>query len=77
MLSDLSPEQSTSQPLWDSEKHARMRNLMSNVDGLNQRFGRETVQFGLFATDGKWRMRVSSRSPRYTTRWDEIPTVSG
>lgn len=75
MLSDLSPEQSASQPLWDTEKQARMRSLMFNVDRLNQRFGRETVQYGIFATDGKWRMKLSSRSPRYTTRWDELPKV--
>src|SRR5262245_57822691 len=75
MLSDLSPEQSAPQPLWDAEKQARVRSLMFNVDRLNQRFGRETVQFGLFATDGKWRMKLSSRSPRYTTRWDELPKV--
>jgi DNA polymerase V len=75
MLSDLSPEHSTSQPLWDAEKQARVRSLMFNVDRLNQRFGRETVQFGLFASDGKWRMKLSSRSPRYTTNWDELPKV--
>jgi DNA polymerase V len=77
MLSDLSPERSTSQPLWDTEKQSRARSLMFSVDSLNQRFGRETVQVGLFATDGKWRMKLSSRSPRYTTRWAELPTVCG
>ena len=75
LLSDLSPERSASQPLWDEEKQARVRDLMFNVDRLNQRFGRETVQYGLFATEGKWKMKLSSRSPRYTTKWDELPKV--
>ncbi len=75
LLSDLSPEQSASQPLWEAEKQARVRSLMFNVDRLNQRFGRETVQYGLFATEGKWKMKLSSRSPRYTTKWDELPKV--
>jgi len=75
MLSDLSPEQSASQPLWDAEKQAKVRDLMFNVDRLNQRFGRETVQYGLFATEGKWKMKLSSRSPRYTTKWDELPKI--
>ena len=48
---------------------------MFNVDELNQRFGRDTVHFGLFTTDGKWRMKLSSRSPRYTTRWNELPKI--
>jgi DNA polymerase V len=67
--------QAASQPLWDAEKQERVRDLMFNVDRLNQRFGRETVQYGLFASEGKWRMKLSSRSPRYTTKWNELPKV--
>jgi len=48
---------------------------MGRIDQVNQRFGRETVQCGLFNSDGKWRSRLTMRSPRYTTRWDELPRV--
>jgi len=31
--------------------------------------------YGLFEREGKWRTRFEKRSPRYTTRWDEILQV--
>ena len=75
MLTDLLPDYGFPQPLWDTGKTERMRELMANVDRLNQRYGRETVQCGTFITDGKWQMQMNSRSPRYTTRWDELLKV--
>lgn len=75
MLSGLVPARIIPQPLWEMEKTERMRELMGNVDRLNRRFGRETVQCGVFVSEGKWRMQMNSRSPRYTTRWDELLKV--
>ncbi|MGH7037266.1 MAG: DUF4113 domain-containing protein [Stellaceae bacterium] len=44
---------------------------MHAVDGLNRRFGRDTVTFA--AADARCALRLKSafRSPRHTTRWDE------
>jgi len=74
-LNDLRPADNLSQRLWDNDRHERLRALMGRIDQVNQRFGRETVQCGLFNSDGKWRSRLTMRSPRYTTRWDELPRV--
>ena len=55
--------------------------LMEAMDSLNRRFGRDTVQVGsaAAATNGAevraWSVKQERRSPRYTTRWDEIPVV--
>lgn len=76
MLGDLVPDYGLPQPLWDADRNERMRELMANVDRLNRRFGRETVQVGAFISDGKWHMQMNSRSPRYTTRWDELLKVN-
>lgn len=75
MLGDLVPDYGIPQPLWETDKAEKMRELMAKVDRLNQRFGRETVQCGTFISDGKWRMQMNNRSPRYTTRWDELLKV--
>ena len=76
MLTDLVPDYGFPQPLWEIGQSERMRELMANVDRLNRRYGRETVQCGTFVSDGKWRMQMNSRSPRYTTRWDELLKVA-
>ncbi|MEP6502917.1 MAG: Y-family DNA polymerase [Betaproteobacteria bacterium] len=55
--------------------------LMSAMDVLNNRFGRDSVRLGstAVASNGAevrvWATKQERRSPRYTTRWDEIPVV--
>ncbi|CAN5133693.1 Y-family DNA polymerase [soil metagenome] len=55
--------------------------LMSALDGLNQRFGRDAVRIGssaLVSAGARARSYAGKRerrSPRYTTRWDEVPVV--
>ena len=55
--------------------------LMSAMDALNHRFGRDSVRLGTTAAASHgadvraWAMKQERRSPRYTTRWDEIPVV--
>ncbi|HAY46503.1 MAG TPA: hypothetical protein DCY55_09510 [Gammaproteobacteria bacterium] len=42
---------------------------------LNARFGRDSIGLGLSPKGAKWRMRQERLSPRYTTRWCNIPYV--
>lgn len=55
--------------------------LMDAVDVLNCRFGRDSVRIGSStlashsAEVRSWATRQERRSPRYTTRWDEMPVV--
>ena len=55
--------------------------LMSAMDALNHRFGRDSVRLGSTAAASSgaevrvWATKQERRSPRYTTRWDEIPVV--
>lgn len=75
LLSGLSPSQNLTRRLWDDDQSERMKELMKAVDALNEKFGRDTVRYGLFSKDGRWRTRFGLRSPRYTTRWAEILKV--
>jgi DNA polymerase V len=54
---------------------------MAAVDALNLRFGRDAVHLGnsSIASNGhevrSWSTKQERRSPRYTTRWGEMPVV--
>ena len=47
--------------------------LMKAIDKMNSRFGRGSIGLGLSPKSAKWRMRQERLSPRYTTRWADIP----
>ena len=55
--------------------------LMDAMDVLNRRFGRDSVRVGsatLASHDAdvrSWATKQERRSPRFTTRWDEMPVV--
>jgi len=51
--------------------------LMAAVDQINREHGRDAVNLAAagMPSDRDWAMKRQNRSPRYTTRWDELPTV--
>ncbi|NCC83715.1 MAG: DUF4113 domain-containing protein [Clostridia bacterium] len=52
------------------------KTLMSVLDTINTAYGRDTMFLGSSGSGPKpWHMRQERRSPRYTTRWDELPVV--
>ena len=73
LLSDKAARQTT---LFDDpvarEKSIR---LMATMDAINREFGRGMVRSGASGVVQRWAMRSENRSPRYTTRWDELPFV--
>ena len=51
--------------------------LMATLDQINARYGRDSLRLASEGTgDQLWKMRQTRRSPRYTTRWNEIPEAS-
>ncbi len=53
--------------------------LMGAMDSLNRRFGRGAVVLGSGKSDERprnWTMKQERRTPRYTTRLEEVPVVS-
>jgi DNA polymerase V len=76
MLLDLSPVTQVQADLFDSRDRARQERLVHALDTLNTDYGARTVRVG--NVEGKrsaWAMRQAFRSPRYTTRWRELPVV--
>jgi DNA polymerase V len=49
--------------------------LMNVVDRLNRTMGRDTIAFASQGIERPWKLRADLRSPRYTTRWDELPVA--
>ncbi len=57
------------------EELARQDRLMRAVDVVNARYGGEMLRFASSGLTRKWGSFPSFRSPRYTTRWEELPLV--
>lgn len=72
LLLDLSLEETVTPPLFDDSLPGG-KPLMTAIDHVNQRYGRGSIGLGLSPSTAKWRMRQEHLSPRYTTRWSDIP----
>lgn len=59
-------------PVVDRERRGR---LMEAMDAINRDWGRDTVRIAATGVSRGWSMRQGLRSPRYTTRWDELARV--
>ena len=57
----------------DADRSDRSQRLMAAMDRINRHYGRETVMLAGAGLQRRWAMRQAHRSPRYTTRWDELP----
>jgi DNA polymerase V len=74
MLTLISDKAKRQQTLFDDPlQRAQSAKLMAAMDAINAEFGRDTVRAGAVGTEKRWAMRSENRSPRFTTRWDELP----
>ncbi|MGJ7460158.1 DUF4113 domain-containing protein [Halomonas sp. MA07-2] len=48
---------------------------MATVDKLNRELVRDAVRLGLPRHGNAWALRCERRTPRYTTRWEELVKV--
>jgi len=53
----------------------RSQRLMATLDTLNRELGRDAVRLGLPRQGNAWTLRCERRTPRYTTRWEELLRV--
>jgi DNA polymerase V len=80
ILSDIVPESVIQGNLFvavptSSEKLAKGRALMEAVDNINFSMRGDILKFAASGTTRNWKMRQEMRSPRYTTRWEELPLL--
>ncbi len=69
----------------DIETDRRHQRLMLALDAVNDRFGKGTLRLGSTRVrsirvaepqPAGWEMKQERRSPRYTTRWGEVLSIS-
>jgi len=72
ILSGLVPDTTIQGNLFVEEKHNNKRNLMDMIDNVNFSMRDDVLKFAASGTTRNWKMRHEMRSPRYTTRWDEL-----
>jgi DNA polymerase V len=58
--------------LFDRRDHERSRRRMAAIDAINTQWGSGTIRYATVGLQPRWRMRCVRRSPRYTTRWEEL-----
>lgn len=75
MLMDLIPASLEQKHLFADSDQRPGDHLMGVVDRINQDHGPDTLFFGAQGVAREWKMRCGSRSPRYTTQWDELLRV--
>lgn len=76
ILSGLAPRRQHRMLLFGQAKRRRSERLMAAMDAINQGMGADVLRYAAMGLKQDWRMRQPRRSPRYTTRWDELPVVS-
>jgi len=72
MLSGLVPDETIQGNLFVAEKHNGKRLLMDMIDNINFSQRDDVLKFAASGTTRDWKMRMELRSPRYTSRWDEL-----
>ena len=72
MLSGIVPEESIQGNLFAPPAENKSRLLMSIIDNVNFAMRDDVLKFASSGTNRDWKMRQELRSPRYTTRWEEL-----
>ncbi len=72
VLSGLVPDECIQANLFVEEKKNGKRLLMNMVDNINFAMRDDMLKFAASGTTRDWKMRQELRSPRYTTRWEEL-----
>jgi DNA polymerase V len=72
MLSGLVPDASIQSNLFVPENKNCERRLMGMIDNINFSQRDDVLKFAASGTSRDWKMRMELRSPRYTSRWDEL-----
>jgi len=72
MLSGLVPDNSIQGSLFDAAADTSGRRLMNILDNVNFSMRDDVLKFASSGTKRNWKMQQNHRSPRYSTRWDEM-----
>lgn len=72
ILSGLVPDTSVQSNLFDTPVNPHGKELMKMIDNVNFSMRNDILKFAGSGTKRDWKMRQELRSPRFTTRWNEL-----
>ena len=75
MFTDLVKAEAVQAGLFDQPDTPETRRLMKVIDGLNGRYGQDTVTFARAGRTRTWKLRREMISQCYTTKWAELLRV--
>ena len=75
ILLDIKPEAAVQGDFFDSRRREEDFRLMKTLDRINRTMGADTIQYGAAGVKPGWTLRADFRSPRYTTRWENLRIV--
>ncbi len=70
----LIPNDSYQYNFFEKDKNISQKNIsfMKTIDDINKTWGRGTIRIAEEGTNQRWTPKSEERSPRYTTRWQEL-----
>ncbi len=75
LLSGIIPEDVIQINVFEYNNHVKRNSLMKVIDTINYIWGRDTLKIASSGIEQDWKMKMSYRSPRFTTNWNELLTV--
>ncbi|HXL56404.1 MAG TPA: DUF4113 domain-containing protein, partial [Chitinophagaceae bacterium] len=75
MLSGIVPDTLLQGNLFVPHEKNMSRYLIDMIDNINFSMRDDTLKFAASGMERNWKMRQELRSPRYTSRWDELREV--
>jgi DNA polymerase V len=76
ILQGLEPEKAETIRLFEEKKYQKDKHLMTAMDKIIQRFGRDSITIGIRQKEKAWQMRSERKSNRYTTCLKEILQIN-
>ncbi|MEO9070276.1 MAG: DUF4113 domain-containing protein, partial [Ginsengibacter sp.] len=76
MLSGIVPDTSVQSNLFVPAAENSKRFLMNTLDNINFSMRDDVIKFAASGVKTDWKMRREFRSPRYTSRWEELRKVN-
>lgn len=76
MLMGIFPAGERQYDLLSERDEPKQESLMRTLDGLNKRYGANTVFYAATGIKQEWKMMRQLKSPHYTTSWKELPLAS-
>jgi DNA polymerase V len=75
IVTSLVPAHQVQTHLFDQHDRKRSEWLMAALDVINTQWGSGTIRYAAVGLRPQWITRCGHRSPRYTTRWEELVVV--